>query len=45
MGPYKALRDWVDEFIPYYIYGNNGSLDPGTSENLHLFSQKTGSHL
>ena len=20
MGPYKPLRDWVDEFIPYYIY-------------------------
>ena len=26
MGPYKPLRTWVDEFIPYY--GNNGSLDP-----------------
>ena len=23
MGPYKPLRTWVDEFIPY---GNNGSL-------------------
>ena len=22
MGPYKPLRTWVDEFIPYYIYGN-----------------------
>ncbi len=19
MGPYKPLRDWVDEFIPYYM--------------------------
>ena len=28
MGPYKALRTWVDEFIPYYM-GNNVSLDPG----------------
>ena len=27
MGPYKPLRNWVDEFIPY-LYGNNGSLDP-----------------
>ena len=27
MGPYKPLRDWVDEFIPL-LYGNNGSLDP-----------------
>ncbi len=24
MGPYKPLRTWVDEFIPYYM-GNNGS--------------------
>ena len=28
MGPYKPLRTWVDEFIPYYSI--NGSLDPGT---------------
>ena len=20
MGPYKPLRTWVDEFIPYYLY-------------------------
>ena len=32
MRPYKPLGDWVDEFIPYYIYGNNGSLDPSTHE-------------
>ena len=32
VGPYKPLRNWFDEFIPYYIYiyGNNGSLDPST---------------
>ena len=37
MGTYKPLRNWVDEFIPYYmeimgvyplLYGNNGSLSP-----------------
>ena len=38
MGPYKPLRNWVDEFIPYYIYiyGNNGSLDPSTYETRFL---------
>ena len=30
MGPYKPLRTWVDEFIPYYMEIYNGSLDPNT---------------
>ena len=25
---------WVDEFIHPLLYGNNGSLDPGTSDSL-----------
>ena len=29
MGIYKPLGTWVDEFIPL-LYGNNGTLDPGT---------------
>ena len=28
MGPYKPLRNWVDDHP--LLYGNNGSLDPGT---------------
>ena len=23
MGPYKPLRTWVDEFIPYYMHGTS----------------------
>ena len=31
MGPYKPLRNWVDEFIPYYMEMSwELSLDPGT---------------
>ena len=29
MGPYKPLRNWVDDHP--LLYGNNGSLDPGTN--------------
>ena len=29
MGPYKPLRTWVDDHP--LLYGNNGSLDPGTN--------------
>ncbi len=28
MGPYKPLRNWVDDHP--LLYGNNGSLDPGS---------------
>ena len=31
MGPYKPLRTWVDGHP--LLYGNNGSLDPGTYRN------------
>ena len=31
VGPYKPLRNWFDEFIPYYIYMEiMGVLDPST---------------
>ena len=33
MGPYKPLRNWVDEFIPYYTQMLNGA---------GLFTYKTG---
>ena len=29
MGPYKPLRNWVDEFIPYYIGNVMGVDRPG----------------
>ena len=28
MGPYKPLRTWVDEFLPYYMETMGVSLDP-----------------
>ena len=35
MGPYKPLRNWVDEFI---LYGNNGSLDPTLARTYQFIS-------
>ena len=35
MGPYKPLRTWVDEFIPYYMEIRIGSLDP-IAHMIHL---------
>ena len=29
MGPYKPLRNWVDEFIPYYMEMSWELIDPG----------------
>ncbi len=29
MGPYKPLRTWVDEFIPYYMEMSWDLIDPG----------------
>ena len=28
MGPYKPLRTWVDEFIPYYMEMSWELIDP-----------------
>ena len=33
MGPYKPLRTWVDEFIPYYMEMSWELIDPGTHGN------------
>ena len=30
MGPYKPLRNWVDEFIPYYMEMSWELIDPST---------------
>ncbi len=43
MGPYKPLRTWVDEFIPYYM-GNNGSLDPIAHMQAILLSMEVTHH-
>ena len=32
MGPYKPLRTWVDEFIPYYMESSWELIDPGTGD-------------
>ena len=40
-GPYKPLRTWVDDHPQ--LYGNNGSLDPGTygkTQTMHFESFK-----
>ena len=39
MGPYKPLRTWVDEFIPYYME-IMGVVDPGT--HVHFYTQPPG---
>ena len=37
MGPYKPLRNWVDEFIPYYMEISWELIDPGFI-SIFLFS-------
>ena len=37
MGPYKPLRNWVDEFIPYYMEVMGVDRTSGTSEQVNLF--------
>ena len=43
MGPYKPLRTWVDEFIPYYMEISWELIDPiahMNPNNAHLVSEK-----
>ena len=35
MGPYKPLRNWVDDHP--LLYGNNGSLDPSTYIYIYIY--------
>ena len=41
MGPYKPLRDWVDEFIPYYM---DVSKNRGTPKSSILIGFSTINH-
>ena len=43
MGRYKPLRNWVDEFIPYYM-GNNRSWSTRSHIWTKFWSPKTGLH-
>ena len=43
MGPYKPLRTWVDEFIPYYM-GNVMGVD-GPLAALSIFMAALASHI
>ena len=40
MGPYKPLRTWVDEFIPYYMDISWELIDPGTCVGTSFFYKK-----